>query len=246
MRPLVLLHGFAHTPASWDAVADRLATPTVRCPLPGHAPDAPVGADWDAAIAAVAARIDPASIAVGYSLGARVALGLLATDRVAGAILISVNPGLDDEAARAARRADDAAWIARLAGGDLDGFLTAWEAQPIFATAARVDDAIRAARRAARRPLDPRGLAAAMTVLGLGAMPPLADALCARADRARLVVGADDGKFRQLAVALAARAPALGPTIVDGSGHDPTLEQPAALAALIDRLARSLRDAPQG
>ncbi|MBK9036184.1 MAG: hypothetical protein IPL61_33900 [Myxococcales bacterium] len=122
-------------------------------------------------------------------------------------------------------------------------FLAAWEAQPIFATAARADADVRAARRAARAALDPRALADALDVLGLGAMPDLADALVARAARARLVVGADDGTFRQRAVELAARAPALGPTVVDGSGHDPTLERPAALAAIIDALAGSLATA---
>lgn len=243
MRPLVLFHGFAHPPSSWDVVATGLATAgatVVRCPLPGHAAEVTVGPDWDATLDALAPRLDPAAIAVGYSLGARVALGLLARDRIAGAILVSVHPGLADPSERAARRAADAAWIARLTDGDLASFLDAWEAQPIFATAAHADPAARAARRAARVALAPRGLAAAMAVLGLGAMPDLSAALVARAARARLVVGADDGKFRQLAERLAAAAPALGPTIIDGSGHDPTLEQPAALAAAIVALARSL------
>lgn len=238
---LALLHGFAHTAASWAEVRAALRTPAGDCPLPGHDPRWPVAAGWDATIAALAARVPADAIAVGYSLGARLALGLLAADRVRAAILIGVNPGLADPAERAARVVADAAWAARLRAEGTAAFLDAWEAQPIFATAARAPAVVRERRRAARAALDPAGLADAMTALGLGAMPDLADALLARADRARLIVGADDAKFTAIAAALAARAPALGPTVIAASGHDPTLEQPAALAAAIDALTAALR-----
>jgi 2-succinyl-6-hydroxy-2,4-cyclohexadiene-1-carboxylate synthase len=237
---LALLHGFGHPPASWAEVRAALRAPAIDCPLPGHDPRWPVADGWAATLAALAARVPADAIAVGYSLGARLALGLLAADRVRAAILIGVNPGLADPAERAARVAADAAWAARLRADGTAAFLDAWEAQPIFATAARAPAAVRDRRRAARAALDPAALADAMTALGLGAMPDLADALVARAARARLIVGADDAKFTAIAAALAARAPALGPTIIADSGHDPTLEQPAALAAAIDALAAAL------
>ena len=237
---LALLHGFGHTPASWAEVRAALRTPAVECPLPGHDPRWPVAAGWDATIAALAARVPADAIAVGYSLGARLALGLLAEGRVRAALLIGVNPGLADPAERAARVVADAAWAARLRAEGTAAFLAAWEAQPIFATAARAPAAMRARRRAARAALDPIALADAMTALGLGAMPDLADALVARADRARLIVGADDAKFTAIAAALAARAPALDPTVIARSGHDPTLEHPTALAAAIDALVAAL------
>ncbi len=230
---LHLLHGFAQPPMAWDAVRAHLRTPARALSLPRMEG----AAGWDEAIDRVS-ELPPDAIVVGYSLGARVALGLLARDRIAAAILISVHPGLEDDAARADRRAADAAWSARLRTGA--DFLDAWEAQPIFATAARADAAARAARRAARAALDPHALADVMDALGLAAMPSLRAALLARADRARLVVGADDAKFTALAAALAAAAPPLGPTVIPGSGHDPTLEQPAALAAALDDLAAAL------
>ncbi|MEZ4400798.1 MAG: alpha/beta fold hydrolase [Kofleriaceae bacterium] len=238
MRPRVLLHGFAQPPTAWGDLVAQLDAAALA--LPGHAADAPLGATWDETIDALAARLPAHALVIGYSLGARLALGLLAADRIDGAILISVHPGLASATDRAARRAADAAWIEALRTRPWPEVLDAWEAQPIFATAARAPRERRAARRRARAQLEPTGLAAAMAVLGLGAMPDLADALVARAGRARLIVGADDGKFRQLATALAARAPTLGPTIVDGSGHDPTLEQPTRLAAEIGALAHQL------
>jgi 2-succinyl-6-hydroxy-2,4-cyclohexadiene-1-carboxylate synthase len=49
------------------------------------------------------------------------------------------------------------------------------------------------------------------------------------------VVGADDAKFLAVARTLVHEAPALVIDVVDGSGHDPTLEAPVALAAIITR-----------
>ncbi|MBE7448907.1 MAG: hypothetical protein HS111_08430 [Kofleriaceae bacterium] len=108
------------------------------------------------------------------------------------------------------------------------------EAQPLFATQVRAP-AARARRRQERAALDPGGLAAAREVLGLGAMPDLRPALAARAGRARLVVGADDARFLAIARTLAHASPELRCDVVDGSGHDPTLEAPRALADVIAR-----------
>jgi hypothetical protein len=64
-------------------------------------------------------------------------------------------------------------------------------------------------------------------------MPDLTDALVARADRAHLIAGADDAKFVAIARGLAARGLSLD--VLAGSGHDPTLEAPRALAAAVTR-----------
>lgn len=233
-----LLHGFAQPPSAWDEVQAALgpSLATRACPTPGHDPSLPVPASWDEAIAVVAARLGGARTVVGYSFGARLALGLLAVDAVERAILVGVNPGLPEPSARAARRADDARWAERLRRDGTAAFLDAWEAQPLFATQARVDPAVRTRRRAARVALPAGPLADALDRLGLGAMPDLGPALAARAARACLVVGADDAKFRATAVDLRARCPALRVEEVVGSGHDPTLEAPAALAATLRSL----------
>jgi 2-succinyl-6-hydroxy-2,4-cyclohexadiene-1-carboxylate synthase len=243
---LILLHGFAHTPASWREVQAALpASIGARAALtPGHDPALAVGASWDETIDRLAAHLGPVSdtIVVGYSLGARLALGLLARDAIAGAILIGLNPGsaAGDDDARAGRRAADAAWSARLRRDGTAAFLAAWEQQPTFTTPARAPAEVRARRHAERARLEPGALAAALDVLGLGVMPDLAPALTARAARAHLVVGADDAKFVALARTLAHQAPDLVIDVVDGSGHDPTLEAPAVLAATIARAAARL------
>jgi 2-succinyl-6-hydroxy-2,4-cyclohexadiene-1-carboxylate synthase len=223
----VLLHGFAGDPASWDDVpvaGDRLA-------LPGHRGGGALGEDWAANLAAIAARIGHADLVIGYSLGARVALGLVAAGHVPRAVLISVNPGIADSD-RGARRAGDAAWARLVRTEGLAAFLEAWQAQPLFASQPRAPAERRAARHARRLTLDPEQLARSLETMGLAEMPDH------RADvdaRVALIAGADDAKF----VAIARALPAPLALIAD-SGHDPLLEQPVALAAAIERAITGL------
>lgn len=240
----VLLHGFTGSPAAWDAViaAWQLDEPPVAIALPGHGGGA-VAPSWDANLEAIAAAIAARGAAnatvVGYSLGARVALGLLATDRAARAVLISVNPGLVTDAERTTRRGHDRAWADLLRAGGMAAFLPPWEAQPVLA-APHADAAARARRTAIRSGHDPAGLAASLDAMGVAAMPDYRAALAPRARRAHLIAGAGDAKFVAIARELAAASPALGLEVIADSGHDPTLEQPAALAAAIARAARRL------
>ncbi|HEX3766406.1 MAG TPA: hypothetical protein VHW23_47260 [Kofleriaceae bacterium] len=218
-----LLHGFAGDPAVWDDIA----IPGDRIALPGHPGGGPLAADWAANLDAIAARIGRAELVIGYSLGARVALGLVAAGRVPRGILISVNPGIAD-AERAARRASDAAWAQLARDRGLDAFLAAWEAQPLFATQQRAPAERRAARRARRRALDPEQLARGLETMGLAEMPDYRGQID---DRIALIAGGDDARY--VAIARALPAPL---EILAGSGHDPLLEQPAALTAALHRL----------
>ncbi len=196
--------------------------------LPGHG-TGDVQATWDANVAAVAEAIGACDAVVGYSLGARVALGLVVNGLVPRAVLVSVNPGIADPD-RAARRAGDAAWAKLLRDHGTAAFLDAWEAQPLFASQRRVAPAVRAARRAARVVHDPEQLARSLEVMGLAEMPDYRAAIAAQPDRFALIAGADDAKYVALARTLPARL-----VVVADSGHDPTLEQPAALARAVEQ-----------
>lgn len=225
---MVLLHGFAGTPDAWT---DVRIPDSIALALPGHG--RPAAASWQASLDLLAAEINPGAVVVGYSLGARVALGLLAADAIHAAVLISVNPGIDD-GARAARRADDQRWAALLRREGTRAFLDAWEAQPLFASAARATPERRTRRRAAREALDPEALARSLETTGLAEMPDYRAALAARADRAHLIAGALDARFTAIA-----RAAAAGAEILPEVGHDPTLEAPEALTPVLARaLAR--------
>ena len=231
-----LIHGFCGHTSSWDEViaAWPLATAPRAIALPGHG-DGPVRATWDENLDAIAAAIRGCDVAVGYSLGARVALGLVATGRCGRGVLIGVNPGIAD-ADRAARRAFDAAWAQLLRTDGIAAFVDRWEAQPLFATQARAPAARLAARRRRRLAHDPEQLARSLEVMGLAEMPAYWNAVPAHRDRLALIAGADDAKYTAIARSL----PAASFEIIVDAGHDPTLEQPAALAAAIGRAVERL------
>ena len=216
------LHGFAGDPSVWAGIA-RPAAGDACIALPGHGRE--LAPTWDANLDAIAAAIAGHDVVIGYSLGARIALGLIATGRAPRAILISVNPGITG-AERPARRASDAAWARLLREHGIAAFVDAWQAQPLFATQERAPADRLAARRARRLALDPEQLARTFEVMGLAEMPDHTAAVTA--DRCRLIVGADDTKF--LAIARTLPAPL---DVIADCGHDPTLEQPATLADLL-------------
>jgi len=216
------LHGFLGSPEVWRGIADGAHAVA----LPGHG-GGPVGETWAANLDAVARAIGACDVVVGYSLGARVALGLVATERVGRAVLISVNAGIDD-GERAARREADAAWARLLRTQGLATFLSAWEAQPLFATQARAGAVVIAQRRARRLALDPEQLARSLEVMGLAEMPDYRGALDARCS---LVVGAEDTRYVELA-----RSWGQAAVSIADCGHDPTLEQPQQLARALARM----------
>ena len=214
-----LLHGFLGDPSVWSSIVDGVAIA-----LPGHGGSA-IRATWADNLATIAEQVRGCEIAIGYSLGARVALGLVALGAVPRAVLISVNPGIAD-AERAARREHDAAWAARLRREPLADVLDAWEAQPLFATQSRVTPELLAARRARRLRLAPEQLARSLESMGLAEMPDYRGVV----DPARctVIAGADDAKY--LAIARSLDVPV---HVIAECGHDPLLEQPAALAKVL-------------
>jgi len=142
-------------------------------------------------------------------------------------VLISGNPGIDD-AERPARIASDAAWAALLRERGITAFVDAWQAQPLFADQHAPADAL-AARTVRRRTLDGEQLARCLEVMGLGAMPDFRAQLPGWRERIAVLAGARDAKFAAIARAM----PAARCDLVADAGHDPTIEQPRALAAAI-------------
>jgi 2-succinyl-6-hydroxy-2,4-cyclohexadiene-1-carboxylate synthase len=204
----------------------------------GEASDQPPTKYWtevDRLADIVSARAASETHLVGYSMGARVALGLALRnpERFTRLTLIGVNPGLEDQRARAERRAWESRWIQLLTREGIDAFADAWEALPLWQSQRALPPERLARQRAARRAHDPRGLAAALDVLGLGAMPNLWPELPRLEMPIHLIVGERDAKFSRLAERIAARAPLARIFSVPDAGHNPILEAPHEVAPLL-------------
>jgi 2-succinyl-6-hydroxy-2,4-cyclohexadiene-1-carboxylate synthase len=168
------LHGFLGLGADWEPL--RLACagaglPPVRAPdLFGAEPFGPRAgsmAAWGAWLAAHVAQQDPEPVIVGYSLGGRLALHALLAPAAAwrAAVIVSAHPGLEHEADRARRRAEDESWARRFARDPWDALLADWNAREVFGGAST-----------ASRPehlYDRPSLAAALRHWSLGEQEPL-------------------------------------------------------------------------
>lgn len=248
MTTAVLIHGFSGGPASWRRVEAVLDAPSHALAIRGHGGESPptpsegpasFEAEVDRLGALVRAETPAPRLVVGYSLGGRLALGLLVRhpDLFFGAALIGANPGLGGEDARMARRRDDERWARLIEEEGLAVFDDEWSALPLFASQHDLDAVRLAEQRRVRFSHDPAALAAAMRTLGLGVMPDYRPALRDVACRVELIVGGLDTKFSGLARQMAGLLPAATVRVVGGVGHNVPLEAPARLARLLNDVA---------
>jgi 2-succinyl-6-hydroxy-2,4-cyclohexadiene-1-carboxylate synthase len=247
VTPLVLVHGFTGSPASFDELAAWLGVRAVgrrilRPALLGHAACAgPAPLHFEQEVDRLALEIQRAGMIgahlCGYSLGARLCLGLLAryARLFSAATLIGVHPGLASASERAARVGADERWCELLAREGSVSFSRAWEAQPLFDTQRRLPEDRCETQRRIRRRHAASGLCRALRVLGLGQMPDYRGVLRSQPLRVRLVVGALDAKFLALAEQLAGAAAQVELEIVPAAGHNLLLEAPEQLAAVLIR-----------
>lgn len=241
------LHGFTGSPRSFDAVAARatLDSEPLAPWLLGH------GRDWQRRevgsfegevlrLASIAADQPRPRLLCGYSLGARVALGLLAAhpSHFDAAVLIGVHPGLTDDHARAARRGDDARLVRMLRNEGLDAFVRHWESLPLFASQRELPRETLDRQREIRLDHDAEGLARSLEVLGLAEMPDLRPSIGTLGLPVTLVAGSEDAKFERLAQTVAEKHPHVNVEMIDGVGHNVVLEAPHAIAAVLERTAQ--------
>lgn len=246
MDGLLCLHGFTGRGSVWRQVVMQgpcASDRPVWCPdLLGHGPRARGHrvASFEAAVdrlaGGLARRGWKRTLVVGYSLGARLGLGLLARHprRCAGAVLIGVRAGLEKADARRERRAQDAALAQLVRGEGVAAFVRRWQMLPLFASQQHLSPALRARHHRRRASHTAEGLARALEVLGLGNMPDYHPVLGGIESPVRLLVGALDNGFVDVAKNLARRLPRARLTVVPASGHDLVLEAPSAVAAAID------------
>lgn len=243
LEPIVALHGFTGARDSFSTVFESLPTfvRTLAVRLPGHHADVPVAAGFVANVDVVAHALSNRLLptlgvsrchVLGYSLGARIALGLAARypSVVAQLTLIGVHPGLVSESQRVRRIAADRRWIEILRTRGIRAFVAAWQEHPIFGTQKRLPAEVLKRQRDVRLSHDPDALADSLQYMGLGVMPDYRAAFADLSMPVTLISGALDHKFAALAQELTHFRSHTRIVQIDGAGHNPVLEQPRALA----------------
>ena len=185
--PLVLLHGFAQSSATWAEVAPLLAQTegagaVYALELVGHGestrPNDAAHYGMDAVCACVrdfcawvARREGALPVLTGYSMGGRVALECLvrfgepssvqdaSALPVRALVLESAGLGPVDSAAREAFRTRNEDWAQRVRAEGVSAFMDYWESLPLFASQRNLLPAARAALREARERNDAEALA---------------------------------------------------------------------------------------
>jgi pimeloyl-ACP methyl ester carboxylesterase len=196
---ITCLHGFLGNPRDWNFLRDAgfaIETPPLDA-IPDHG-----------------------DVLLGYSLGGRLALqALLAGANYRRAILVSTGLGIEDEEARAARRASDEVWAQRFEFEDFETVIADWNAQPVLAGPAL---------HRTRDDYDPR----ALREWSSSALPPVASRLHELTIPTLWIAGARDSKY----VAEAHRAASLARgrvAIVDDAGHRVPWEAPGEFVNLL-------------
>ena len=231
--PVIFLHGFAGTPRHWDRVLASLAPgrfEPIALDITQADPLTPAGVD-----ALIAASTHARFAIVGYSMGGRLALhtALALPGRVARLVLVSTSAGIEDPAARAARRAADDALAESIEAGPIEQFIERWSAVPLFAA-----DPVWVKQEVAleERRCAPGALAQCLRALGPGTMEPMWGRLGELSMPAAILAGGRDSAYVAAGRRLAAAIGDSSLTVVAGAGHRLALEAPVAIA---DALGRS-------
>lgn len=230
----LLLHGFTGTPETFAGLT--LPAGSVSPTLGGHLEQVPLG-DFNDEVERLAGLGNGCSGLLGYSLGGRLALGILARypRRFEHALIISAHPGLITDAEREQRRQSDQRFVQVLEQRGLEGFIDVWQALPLWASQGGLPEALKRAQREQRLRHQAAGLAASLVQHGLGNMPNLRPLLPPVQTRVDLLVGERDPKFVALGRELAELLPNARLTIAPGAGHNLLLEHPELCSRLLER-----------
>lgn len=205
----LLLHGFGATPRAFDPMLHDLVGASSRVVRPALQGE---GGSFEGEVDRVAALLDDAPHRVfGYSMGGRIALGLLARHpaKVGSLVLASAHPGLAEDE-RDARRRLDAKRAADLRAGGMSAFFERWDRQPLFSRRPTPD----------RSGLTTDALARVLTRLSPADMPSLWEVLGRSTVPLTYLVGEHDTKYLAVSRRISALRPDARVRVVAGADHD--------------------------
>lgn len=248
MMHLVSLHGFLGSPAAWGQVLPMgESQPTsllggihhhgLGAPFHGLPANHAHCTSWEHALDLMSAELPEGPLVLlGYSLGARLTLGLTHRlgSRVRAAVLVSGHAGLAQRDERAARITFDENMAQKLeTSATMAAFVDDWERLPLFSTQSSLPAAALQAQRRTRERHEPRVVAGAFRILGTGSMPDYESKLATFDAPLLFVTGELDPKYGELASRYAHAAARGRHAVIAGCGHNPLLEAPEKLRDLV-------------
>lgn len=237
---LIFIHGFMGHPSDWDEL--RAALPEFET----KALEMPVAADWQSSLKQLAESIPDQSIVIGYSMGARLVLGVALEfpQRCAGLVFVSGNPGLETDEARQQRWVADQQIAQQLSdqfsnsteSKSLEPFLERWYQADVFAT---VPKKIRQAEVARKLALSSSAWQTILRSNSVSRQPNYWPRLMELLMPTQVIAGELDEKYREIAVRFDKESPPSNvfKTIVPNCGHIVHREQPEVLVQAIRDLA---------
>jgi pimeloyl-ACP methyl ester carboxylesterase len=251
MTTAVLLHGAYGAPGDWTAprgdVDLAAVEPAIDGLLSGNELDR-LGVDDIAE--RLLGRLEeglPSGqlILAGYSLGARLALGLAVrpgvAERTTGLLLVSGTAGLESTDERRRRAATDDGRANALVA-DPAAFLRSFWTLPMFAGLdGHPDRDALLARRIARASRDPDRLGRLMSGLSVGRTAPLWSRLGEVKAKSIVLCGARDRDYVGVGTRLAEGIPGAELRVIQGAGHALLLEAPTEVGRALRDLARSFQ-----
>ncbi len=237
--PIVLLHGFTGSAASWGKHLDTFASHGFRVialDMLGHGQsDAPLDArrytieECEADILAVLHTLNVQkgeAILLGYSMGGRIALYTAFSGFFRALILESASPGLADSLERVQRKRSDEQLADSIERDGIEAFVEYWERLPLFASQQRLPYEQRQALHKQRIQNRPLGLANSLRGVGTGVQPALQERLATLTIPVLLLAGILDRKFCAIAQHMAQSLLNAHVHIIPAAGHTVHLEQP--------------------
>lgn len=227
---IALIHGFSQRPQSWGRIPEGLLSrlPHARVDsltLPGHADLSHAPTPFESTLATWANwAAGQKKIWVGYSAGARHALGLALTfpELTKALVLIGVTPGIEDPDMRSNRRVADAALATRLRSEGVEKFLRKWVELPIFSGLTQEEADLEGRIKANSA----NGLAGSLELAGTGSMPNMWGLLKGLKAPCLLVTGSRDDKFTDIAVRMCEKNPSFEHVVIADATHACHLQHP--------------------
>lgn len=233
-EPLLLLHGFTSSTATWDEALPFLAKKyrVIALDLPGHGetiverPRSMKRFAEDLQQITKMLGLDTFHL-LGYSLGGRSALSyaMYFPGNIRTLILESASPGLKTAAERNARQEQDEKLAQMILQEGVAAFVTYWSQLPLFQTQLALPQHVQEKVRQERLAQTPKGLSSSLRYMGTGQQPSWWEQLQQCTFPVLLIVGEKDAKFVKINREMHSLFKQAQLEIVPSAGHAVHLEQ---------------------